>query len=86
MLERSGKAGGALPDEQMAALFEMELHKCEKWLAGQPNFKVLYINHRDMINDGPAQARQINDFLDGGMDTDAIAATVEPSLYRNRNQ
>ena len=85
MLERSGKPGGALPDEQMAALFAMELQKCEKWLAQQPNFKVLYVNHRDMINAGPGQALRINEFLDGGMDIEAIAATVDPSLYRNRN-
>ena len=86
MLERSGKAGGAIPDEQMAALFTSELTKCEKWLAEQPNFKTLYINHRDMINDGLTQAQKVNDFLDGGMDTDAMAATVDPTLYRNRNQ
>ena len=86
MLHRSGKSGGGISDEQMEALFVGELEKCEKWLAEQPNFKTLYISHRDMINDGPAQEQKINDFLDGGMDTDAMAATVDPTLYRNRNQ
>lgn len=86
MLERTGKSGGGIPDEQMATLFEAELHKCEKWLAEQPNYKTLYINHRDMISDGLTQAQKINDFLDGGMDTNAMAATVDPTLYRNRNQ
>lgn len=85
MLNRSGKAGGAIPDEQMAALFTAELNKCEKWIAEQPNFKVLYINHRDMISDAPAQVEKINAFLDGGLDTDAMAQTVDPNLYRNRN-
>lgn len=86
MLERSGKSGGGVRDAQMEALFAAELEKCEKWLAKQPNFKILYIGHRDMINDGPVQAQKINDFLDGGMDTDAMAAVVDPALYRNRNQ
>ena len=86
MLRRNGQDDPGVPDEQMAALFTAELNKCEKWLAGQPNFEVLYINHRDMINDGPAQAEKINAFLDGGMDTDAMAAAVDPTLYRNRNQ
>lgn len=86
MLERSGKTGGGISDEQMEQLFAGELAKCEKWLTEQPNFKMLYINHRDMINDGLAQAQKINDFLDGGMDKDAMAATVDPTLYRNRNQ
>jgi hypothetical protein len=86
MLDRSGKSGGGITDEQMQALFTAELNKCEKWLAEQPNFQVLYINHRDMINDGLTQAQKINDFLGGGLDADAMAAVVDPDLYRNRNQ
>jgi len=85
MLERSGASGGAIPDEKMQALFAAELGKCEKWLAEQPNFKVLYINHRDMINDSPTQAQKINDFLDGGLDVEAMVAVVDPDLYRNRS-
>ena len=85
MLDRSGKAGGAIPEEQMAALFTAELQKCEKWISQQPNFKVLYINHRDMINDSQGQCEKINDFLDGGLNLETMAETVDPTLYRNRN-
>ena len=85
MLQRSGKSGSGIPDEQMEQLFAAELDKCEKWLAAQPNFKVLYINHRDMIHDGLAQGRKINAFLGDGLDVDAMAAVVDPALYRNRN-
>jgi hypothetical protein len=84
MLERSGKPGGGISDDQMEALFAGELANCKKWLAGQANFNVLYINHRDMINDGPGQAQKINDFLDGGLDIDAMTAVIDPALYRNR--
>ena len=84
MLERSDKPAGALPDEKMQTLFTAELDKCKKWMAEQPNIKVLYIDHRDMINDGPAQAQKINAFLDGGLDEEAMAAVVDPDLYRNR--
>ncbi len=86
MLERSGKAGGGITDEQMAALFTAELAKCEKWIAEQPNFKVLYVGHRDMINDGSTQAKRINEFLGGDLNEQAMAETVDPTLYRNRNQ
>jgi len=86
MLERSGKSGGGISDEQMEALFAAELAKCEKWLAEQPNFSVLSVVHRDMINDAATQVQKINDFLDGGLDTEAMASTVDPALYRNRNQ
>ena len=84
MLERSGRTGGGISDEQMKTLFAGELEKCEKWLAGQSNFKVLYISHRDMINDAAEQARQIDNFLDGGLNIDAMTSVVDPALYRNR--
>ena len=86
MLERSGKAGGGISDEQMASLFTTELKKCEKWIAEQPNFQVLYVGHRDMINDAAGQAKRINEFLGGGLNEQAMAETVDPTLYRNRNQ
>ena len=86
MLERSGESVGAISDEQMQFLFADELNKCEAWLAERPNFNMLYINHRNMINQAPSQVRKINDFLDGGLDVDAMAAVVDPDLYRNRNQ
>jgi len=85
MLEHSGKAAGAIPDEKMQALFSAELSKCEKWLSEQPNFKVLYVDHRDMITDSLSQTKRINAFLDGGLDADAMASVVDPTLYRNRN-
>ena len=86
MLERSGRDGGGITDEQMSALFTAELQKCEKWIAEQPNFEVLYVGHRDMINDAAAQAKCINEFLGGDLNEQAIAGTVDPTLYRNRNQ
>lgn len=85
MLQRSGKSGGAVPDEQMAALFAAELDKCRKWLSEQPHFKVLFINHRDMINHPQAPCEAVDAFLDGGLDVHAMAETVDPNLYRNRN-
>lgn len=86
MLERGGKPADAVSDYRMRTLFASELIKCEAWLARQPNFKVLYIDHRDMINDSLGQAKRINDFLGGGLDVDAMAAVVDPGLYRNRSQ
>ncbi len=85
MLDRSGKGGGGIPDEQMAAMFAAELKKCEQWISQQPNFDVLYVNHRDMIDNALVQAKRINEFLGGGLNEQAMAETVDPNLYRNRN-
>jgi hypothetical protein len=84
MLARSGNSAGTVSDEKMQALFAAELDKCRKWIKEKPNVKALFINHRDMINDGLNQAEKINLFLDGGLNVEAIAAVVDPKLYRNR--
>lgn len=85
MLSRGGKSAGAISDEKMQALFAAELDKCEKWLAEQPHFKVLHVNHREMVSDPLGQAKRIDEFLDGGLDVEAMASVVDPNLYRNRS-
>ncbi len=85
MLKRSGKPAGAA-DYRIRLLLASELIKCEAWLAQQPNFKVLYINHGDMIHNTDEETGKINTFLDGGLDTAAMASVVDHSLYRNRNR
>lgn len=86
MLQRSGKEeNDPSGDEQIATLFKAELEKCQQWLNEKPNFSVLYINHRDMINQPEPQALKINEFLGGGLDISAMVASVDPTLYRNRS-
>jgi len=84
MLRRNGRPVDTIPEKKMLTLLAAELSKCERWLAVQPNFNVLYVDYRTMIEDGQKQARKINKFLDGGLDVKAMAAVVDPSLYRNR--
>ena len=85
MLERSGTSETPVKDVHMRSLFTTELYRCNAWLAKQPNFQVLYVNHSDMIHHTAAEVERISAFLDGGLDTAAMAAVVDPSLYRNRN-
>jgi len=85
MLLRSGKSHDPVSDGQMAALFEAELSRCRQWLARQPHFSVLYVDYRAMIQNPAEQVQRINEFLGGGLDIQAMAASVDPTLYRNRN-
>lgn len=84
MLSRMGKAGGALEDEQAAALFRSQLTKYEQWVARQPNFAVLDVSYNDLLESPAEPARQINAFLGGTLDEAAMRQVVEPQLYRNR--
>ncbi len=85
MLLRAGKTVTPEEDTQMAVLFESELARCRQWLARQPYFSVFYIDYRAMIENPLAQCRQISDFLGGGLNIQAMAASVDPTLYRNRS-
>lgn len=84
MLERQGKRGAALSDEQLARIFDDQVNKVLKWLAGQPNFSVLQVTYHELIADPAAHVRKLNEFLGGQLDQPAMLAAVDPSLYRNR--
>ncbi len=84
MLDRRGEKGAGLPPEKMAALFESELAKFDSWMAEQSSFEILDIDYTAAVSDPASQAEKIDTFLGGGLDTTAMAATVDPSLYRNR--
>ncbi len=84
MLARLGTEGGAADDQQMAALFGKQLAEVRDWLARQQGFSVLYVSYRDAVRDPRAVAEQVSEFLGGGLDVAAMAAAVDPSLYRNR--
>jgi hypothetical protein len=84
MLARSGRQGANLPDDKLAAVFEAQVRETEGWLARQPNFRLLAVEHRDLIQRPAEMARAVNEFLGGGLDEAAMAAVVDPALYRQR--
>jgi hypothetical protein len=85
MLERSGKAGAALSAEKLAAVYEGQLATVTKWLDAQPNFRVHRIEYAAIIRDPLEQSRSVARFLNCDLDVDAMAAAVNPGLYRNRS-
>ena len=84
MLQRLGQQGAAVGEERLAGLFKTQLDKFDRWIAGQKNFAMLSVNYRDMIREPKAQCAQVNEFLEGILDVAGAAASVDPSLYRNR--
>lgn len=84
MLQRLGQAGGGADHEKMAELFRQELDKFYAWIEKRESFRVLYVKYHEMIAAPAHQARRINEFLGGDLDEDAMAAAVDPDLYRNR--
>lgn len=84
MLQRLGQKGATADPEQLASIFERQLAKTERWLAEQHNFRCLDMHYSHVIQDPLAAANAICEFLDTPLDTQAMSAAVDPSLYRQR--
>ena len=84
MLERSGKKGAGISDEELAQLFQKQLDDFNRWIAEKPNFKIMYVNYKDIIENPQERFEQVSQFLAGPLDIQAMTTVVDPSLYRNR--
>jgi len=84
MLQRSSQRGADLSEKRLAAVFTRELARAEEWLREQPHFTGTTIEFRACIERPVDTAVKVNDFLDGGLDTGAMARAVDESLYRQR--
>ena len=84
MLSRSGKEGAALAPERLAKMFEQQLQKVWAYLDEQECFEAIEVWYDAVLTDSSKQATAINDFLDGALDVEAMAAAVDPALYRNK--
>jgi hypothetical protein len=84
MLERRGTDGTRLTDEQLIRAYEGQLTKIERWLQEQPNFQVHQVSYNTLMSDPPPAVAVIKAFLGNGLDGDAMLASIDPSLYRQR--
>ncbi len=83
MLQRRGITGQS-DDREMAGLFNDHLESIQRWLAGQNNFSVLYLWYHEVLNAPAENIEKLSAFFDHQLDTAAIAAVIDQSLYRNR--
>ena len=83
MLARRGEAEETAP-ERMRALFEDDLWRASHYLKSRPEFETIEIHYSAILARPLEEARRIDAFLGGGLDVEAMAAAVDPQLYRNR--
>ena len=85
MLQRSGKSGANLSAEQLIKVYESQLAAVMSWLRERPDhFRVFELHYADLIADPHGQSLRVAKFLESGLDVRAMAAAVDPELYRNR--
>jgi hypothetical protein len=84
MLERAGRLGSDLSEERLTAVFTRELAQAEEWLKAQINFAALPVEFRRCIERPTEVAVEVDEFLGGGLDVEAMARAVDGALYRQR--
>jgi len=84
MLIRRNEPTDTVADDKMADLYRRHLQQVEAWLAKQPNIDVLYVTYHQVVANPREHAEQINAFLGSTLDVDAMAASVDQMLYRQR--
>ncbi|RMF23158.1 MAG: sulfotransferase family protein [Deltaproteobacteria bacterium] len=83
MLERRGRPAGE-DDDRMRELFERHLADVRARLSARADTRVLEVDYAQTVADPGATAARVNEFLGGGLDEAAMAAAVDPALYRQR--
>lgn len=84
MLERRGRNAAHADDERLIEMCARELKLVDRWLARRTDLRSLHVHHALLINDPHTQASHIAAFLRRDLDVQAMAQTVDPSLYRQR--
>jgi hypothetical protein len=83
MLERRGKAGGDLADERVMAIYAKQLADLRAWIDATPGFSRLDADYNRILADPRETVAGLDAFLGGGLNVQAMAQVVDPSLYRS---
>jgi hypothetical protein len=82
MLARSGKTSA--DPAVLARIYQTQMDELERWLGTQKHFRFMRVEHQRLLGNPSEVAAEINAFLGGSFDTAAMAAAVDPLLYRER--
>ncbi len=83
MLARLGQDVTRFDVAKSRAEYEQHLSAVRLWLNRQGNVRVLEVAYRAVIDSPQEIAERVSQFV-GHLDVDAMAAVVDPSLYRER--
>jgi len=84
MLIRRGENPDKVKDEEIAPLFEKHLAQVIGWAKKQRNINLMEVDYNAALNNAAPTIKKVNNFLGGQLDTEAMAAVVDPALYRQR--
>ena len=85
MLDARGEPRGA-DDERTYALYAEHLKQIAMFLSRRRCFSTLSVDYAAIQADPDGQARRVNGFVGGGLDTGRMAGIVDPGLHRQRHR
>ena len=71
-------------DERMRRLYVGHLAQSRRLLSDRPCFESIEVAYTDALANPEHTARTVQSFLEKDLNTRAMAAAVNPELYRNR--
>jgi len=83
MLRAQGDAAASQEAARLIPAFAAELRAVRDWLARQPNMPVLAVPYAEVVRHPLNWSHEVAQFLGAGLDEAAMAAAVDPSLYRH---
>jgi hypothetical protein len=86
MLDRMGRKGAGLPPDKLRPLMETQVRDVLAWMARQPNFTVMEVEHADAVYRPGSVAAMVNEFLGGGLDEAKLAEAADPKLHREHKE
>ena len=84
MIEHRGSEDST-DDSVMKELYRSDIARARVLHQRTSNIRMLEVKYTKVINDPISVASTVNQFLRGVLDETAMAAVVDPSLYRNRS-
>ncbi len=84
MLVRRGEPTDRVDDRAMAGFFARHVDAVLAKARARDGMQVLVVRHADILGDPASAARGLDAFLGGGLDLQAMAAAVDPALWRQR--
>ncbi|HRO39607.1 MAG TPA: alkaline phosphatase family protein [Flavobacteriales bacterium] len=84
MIERGRKGAKRAFRTGLQDALDAQVERTHRWIGRNPHVQVLKVDFRDLMSDPEREVRRVCDFLGEQLDVAAMAAAVDPRLYRSR--
>jgi hypothetical protein len=84
MIRRRGTAGPPLSREQLISALQVHRNLVMNWIKAASNISLCAVSHHDLLGDPTGVSQTVQQFVGLPLDVAAMAAQVDPSLYRQR--